>query len=705
MKQFNFLLFLFVLSKLCLAEDYINPPKDPPYTTNICIRLTPNSPSYEILLQKKYFPSYRVDCQIQAGSCDWLVITNGIESTGEVFESFVVSAKESHFNDPDARFVFTTTETGIIENNGEYGEFNPRMNTQFTNIPGDRTVNWIVQWDLAPGNTSNEDDIPIISVGLPDNSVEKYILYGECDDDAISIIDSDYLRFTPTETSGKIYVAFPTPRPQCNIKLSLIQLNANNEYVTLASCTQYASNSSFKPFLTFNNLDVTKTAFIEICFYHNSSQYNVDYKIAVLNCQTVGETINWLSDGVQIVIPQNTGTAYVSFQNLNSIMCMEAHARNEFSIEFYDENFNKINNSLTKLYDDSSELYKIRKQINDLSINENTIAKIVFTQMFEWGCYIKISRIKPIILIHGIDACPRTPRDNTFFGSLKDNNPYWLLRPYGCYDFPWSSMLSIKDKYVGKNILGDFIQSNRGSHDLKTTVVAHSAGCIMTYYECQEHNVSFQKNVDNIVFAGPPLLGSYLADQSILLAPIDYIIKRTSHENMNLIARGTKANWERGNPPFLFDNQRVTVVIGLRKYIYANEVAYSIVDSLNKYKNYSIVPKYQSFLQDRANNAFLHVDIWWDVIADNIEGLSEYMTGLLAKCYVSFHSSELNKRNRSDSAVGTYSAYLNRNSFFYGINSRFTDNIHSGIQRFSSDNVVFFNAVRDRLAISFTGGE
>ena len=706
MKRLGLIAYIFVFAYLSFGEEHVNPPKDPSYTTNICIRLSRGTPNFEILLRKKYFPDYNVDCQIHTNRCDWLVITNGVESAGEVFESYVVSVKDSFYNEPDACYIFTTTETGITDAFGEYGAFDPRLNTQFTNIPGDRTVNWRGQWDAAPCGTVNVDIIPSLNVGLPDNNVKQYILYGETDHDAVSIVDSDYYRFTPTETSGKIYAAFPTPMAQCQIKIHLIQLDANNEHVTVASSINHATNCSFKPLLTFNNLDINKPAYIEVSFNHNSSQRNIDYKLAILNLQEISETINWSSGGSQITLPQAPRPVYISFKNLNSTMCFETACKQAFTVDYYDENFEKINsNKIEEINDVYNQENLIRHRIINLCVGENTIAKIKFDQIPYYACKIKISRIKPIILVHGIDACPRTPDGDTFFGDLKDNNPFWELRPYECHDFPWSSLQSIKNTYVSKNKLRNFIKSKRGVNDLKATIVAHSAGCVMTYYDCQEHNASFRENVDNIVFAGPPLLGSSLADNNMILALGTVLIKRTSPGNMNLISRGTEENWKRGNTPFLFNHQQVSVIIGLRKYATVDELANSIVDSIDKYKNYNFFPKYQSLLKDMANNTFINIDIWWDVIADSIESVLEFWTIMFANWNVSLHSSELHKSNRSDSAVGTYSAYLNNNPCFSGINSKFTNRIHSQIQRFSSNNEDFLEVIRDRLAIIEPTGE
>lgn len=688
------LIFLFLLLLMNHTGVFANPPKDPAYTTNICIRLTPNDSYYEIFLRKLYLPGYMVDCHISYSSCNWLAISNlSTNAEGDLFDVFSVSVRDDHKGDPDARFIITTTEIGRTEDNGE---FDPLQNTQFTNIPGDRTVHWIIQWDLAPCNTFDENSIPTIDVGIPDNGADEYILYGERDDGAVSLVDSDYLRFTPTETSGKIYACFPSPRAQCEINVNLIQLDGNNEHITLASCTKSASNSSFEPILIFDNLDLNKTAFIEVYFNHNSSQFNVDYEFIVLNYSSIEETKNWLLGGTDIIPPGAEKTAYISFNNISSNICIEVHSTIAFSIKYFDDNLNEKSNGIKTELLNGDPITDLRHSLCNLITNENTIVKIDFCQTPASPCKIKLTRIKPIVLVHGIDACPRTPDGCSFFGNLIENDHYWQLRPYVCHDFPWDSMLSIKKKYVGKNILGNFIASSRGVNGLKVTVVAHSAGCLMTYYECQEHNESFINNVDNIVFAAPPLLGSYLADQSIVLAPIDYAIKRTSHENMNLIARGTEENWKRGHTLFLFEHNRVTVVIGLRKYASADETANSITDSIDKYH---YIPKYHSFLKNMAAKAYFSIDIWWDVIADSIEGIAETISNFISNIYNPFHSSELNKHNRSDSAVGTYSAYLNNNSCFSGINSVFTDKIHSQIQLFSEDNEEFFQAIKDRLSI------
>ena len=312
------LIFLFLLLLMNHTGVFANPPKDPAYTTNICIRLTPNDSYYEIFLRKLYLPGYMVDCHISYSSCNWLAISNlSTNAEGDLFDVYSVSVRDDHKGDPDARFIITTTEIGRTEDNGE---FDPLQNTQFTNIPGDRTVHWIIQWDLAPCNTFDENSIPTIDVGIPDNGADEYILYGERDDGAVSLVDSDYLRFTPTESSGKIYACFPSPKAQCEINVNLIQLDGNSEHITLASCTKSASNSSFEPILTFDNLDLNKTAFIEIYFNHNSSQFNVEYKLIVLNYNNIEETKNWLLGGTNISPPGNEKTVYISFITLKVIL-------------------------------------------------------------------------------------------------------------------------------------------------------------------------------------------------------------------------------------------------------------------------------------------------------------------------------------------------------------------------------------------------
>lgn len=701
MKASAKLIILFSLLLMNHMGVFANPPKGPPYTTNICVRLTPNDSYYEILLRKLYLPEYRVNCQISNVNCDWLVVSNlSTNVEGDLYDVYSVSVPEDHKHDPDARYIITTTEIGIRENDGDYGEFDPHQNTQFTNIPGDRTVHWIIQWDLAPGNTFDVNDIPTINVGIPDNGAKQYILYGERDNDGVSLVDIDYLRFTPTEINGYIYASFPHPEPQSKLVVSLMQFNGNDQLETINASTNNASNSNFERVITFDNLDTAKAAYVKISFIYATCRNNVEYKLAIFNCTEVKETEDWLANGTEIGCPQSLRPVYVSFKNLKDVMCVETTSSNTFTVDYYDEDFKKINSNKTEeinsRYDDANV---VRHRISNLRINENTIAKITFDQIPTDGCNIKLSRIKPVVLIHGIDACPRTPNGRSFFGDLINDNPYYGLRPYECHDFPWDSMISIKKTYVGKNVLSNFIESVREIDSLKVTIVAHSAGCVMTYYECQEHNASFTNNVDNIVFAGPPLLGSYLADQSIVFAPIDYAIKRTSPENLNLIARGTEEIWERGHTPFLFNCQRVSVIIGLRKYITADEAGTSIVDSIDKYKDYDFFPEYHSLLSDLKNIASFNIDIWWDVIADSFEGIGELIVGLLARLHISFHSSELHRLNRSDSAVGTYSAYLNNNQCFQGINSKFTDQIHSQIQRFATDNEDFFNVIRDRLAI------
>ncbi len=70
--------------------------------------------------------------------------------------------------------------------------------------------------------------------------------------------------------------------------------------------------------------------------------------------------------------------------------------------------------------------------------------------------------------------------------------------------------------YVGKRdgTLGKFIIDRRTHNDLKATIVAHSMGCLLTYYQCNNSEIPFRQIVDNIVLTAPPFFGSSAANSA-----------------------------------------------------------------------------------------------------------------------------------------------------------------------------------------------
>ena len=121
MKASAKLIILFSLLLMNHMGVFANPPKDPPYTTNICIRLTPNDSYYEILLRKLYLPEYRVNCQISNVNCDWLVVSNlSTNVEGDLYDVYVYDSEKSDAFTIDSLAVENTINVVYNKLDGKY---------------------------------------------------------------------------------------------------------------------------------------------------------------------------------------------------------------------------------------------------------------------------------------------------------------------------------------------------------------------------------------------------------------------------------------------------------------------------------------------------------------------------------------------------------------------------------------------------------
>ena len=677
---------------------------EPEQVRYIIVRLDKNASSYTMDLKKRYPPSYNVDVTINEPDCDWLEweqITSG--DPDELYIEYIFSVKQDFLNAPDLRVEFQTTEVARKDNNGNYGYFDPYQNTEVSEPPRNRRTIWIFQWDPCPSNNDDDSMIPQITPSLPENGTAQYTLFGEIDGNAMNtngVEEIDYFRFMPSESSVQIFMAFPSGYRNTQVVVSVGQFGTVN-YEVLNAVTNMPSNSSFEQILEFDNLIPNATAYVRISFLNYTNSQNINYKLAVFNCKRIFETTDW-EVGADVYVSNDSGPVYISFRNLNETMSFQTSLNvtldSSYSIYFYNDQFERVFNDIYPQFSmvDENNFNHKRYPLTNLDGGKLSFVKFIIDSSFDETIKLKLSRLKPVILVHGIDASPRYEGDGTSFGDLIDNNQYYDIRPYVAYDFPWSSMKSIKKRYVGNGFgggtLGAFISNKRQGNDLKATTVAHSAGCLMTYYLCQEHNTQFKDNVDNILFAAPPMLGSSLASQGDYTKYFSVPFKRTSKENFDLIARGTKANWDRGKTDFKFMTENTTVIAGTRKNIYPNEVMISSINSIAKYKNLKLLINTDSRWR-------LHLDVWYDVFVDTIEGILE--TGLGLEAYwpsIIWHSHELHKHNISDSAVGIYSACLTNNHHFRGIETKIVHQIHSDIKIFAGkDNLTLYEALRDRL--------
>lgn len=669
-----FLIFLF-FSFHCLGEGN---------QTNVikkCNRFLNYNDTYEFEIQTLYPPSYEVN--VTVSDIYWLDKEETTEtgSYGALFKKYTLKVKEGYLNNVDLWDIITIREVAKRGPDGQTGVFDPTKNTLEGAPPEDRTTELICQFDVSPDDDAHKMNAPILENDISNVGLKRYILFGseDCGIDR----DIDYLRFTPENSSCKIFMSVGK---NANLITSLEQ---NNEIIY--SSTQACLSDTLYKIIDVNNLQSDVEAYIKIEFAQNADTYNTPYKIVLLDCCEISETEDWDSLGHSVSISQNNqgyfASAFCVFENIDSVMCFEAEADCGFAINFYDGKFDEMVNNITEELNDRHK--HTRYKLNNLQGDGNSIAKIYFNDPYISSCSVKLSRIKPIILVHGIDASPREDGDLTSFGELGNDTQYFDIRPYKSHDFSWDSLFSITDRYVGngrsENTLGHFIKAKTHTSGLKAIVVAHSAGCLITYYECQKHNESFKEHVDGIVFAAPPLFGSYMADTSLITRQFSIPIKRTSNKNLDLLSRGTEKNWERGTIDFNFS--KVSVAAGRRQHITWDEVAISVFDSFKKLKRIK-----NPFNYFDIKNYIIYADILWDFIADAHEGLLERTIGR----DFALHNSELYSRNISDSAVGTYSAYINLNNHFHGVELRSSYRIHSEVQLFKPENDPIYQAVKER---------
>ena len=577
------------------------------------VRLNKNTTSYTKKFKTLYLPEYEVNVTLNPPNCNWLEWEIS-ESEDEVEYTFRII--ETFKNSPDLRVEFHTREKAVKDPDGNYGDYDPDENTYDEEPPTDLRTTWIFQWDPCPSANTDSEKIPQLTLEFPEDGADQYTLFGNKDDEAVCEQEEiDYFRFMPTEASGQICMAFPSGYRSENIVVNIGQFN-EGQFEVKKAVTITPSHSGFKPLLEFENLTLNVTAYIKISFLNYANTRNLDYKLAVFSCKKISETANWEEDGDIVNCTSDSTPVFVAFTNIKDIIAFQVSTENIYSLSFYNDRFERISNNLSpKLNMKGADRYCLTQLEN----NKYTFVKLTANTYLDNTYKLKLSRLKPVILVHGIDASPWYEGDGTSFGDLIKNEQYYDIRPYVAHDFPWRSTLSIKRKYVGNGTrngtLGAYIASKRDNDDLKAAIVAHSAGCLMTYYFCQEHNNKFKESVDSILFCAPPMLGSALADRNYT-KPLSLVFKRTSGENFDLIARGTKANWMRGTTQFKFPASKATVIYGTRRNITIPEATITSIDSLWKYKNYKLL------LDPR-----LHFDAWYDLFVDSIESGGEYEIG------------------------------------------------------------------------------
>lgn len=647
---------------------------------------------------------YPVDFEVEVIITDkpsWLQVD--IENITNTYLVHRFSIDTNNVSKIDLEATFNLNKLAKRDENGKVGDFTEGVGS--VTMPKDRYETITCQWD--PGadagySISETNKYAFITASLPEpNSGAFYTLFGKSLSNMVA--DVDYYLLKPTSTGYDIWIR--TRGSASNIKLSVVQ---NGEVKASVNLTNIGT---FYKALTCTNLSDNVNAYAVIESQSSNSVANAYYKIAYYDRQDIFEKKNWDDPSANASLSSRNFQVY-AFLALSDKMAVEFYSEkinmwNLTKRDVRNSSFQSITQNCTEKMSGSigvnsfppnSKMSEFERYVfDDLQIS-NTYYCVVSSknqQLIEDRTMeIRISRFKPVILVHGIDAGPKfNEDDSTFFGDLKNATQYFNFRPYACYDFIWDSnkKRGILKEYIGYSDgnLGNFFKEKIKGNDLKATVVAHSMGCLVTYYQCQDDPGKFKKYVNNIMFAAPPFFGSSASNEA-LDWPIVHKLKKTSKPNFELLSRGSQSVWERHDRPLRFKDDKITVAIGTNKYIGAKEFLESTFDSLGK------ISIWDAFNLYKFHKTY---DAISDIFCDGIEGIGELIFGAARRNPKLdwAQKSELYYKNISDSAVGTYSANLKGQKNYNNATTYYVNKLHSETQLFKNDNSEFVNAVRGKI--------
>ena len=663
-------------------------------------RLSPDQTNITVMVRMFYPTDFEVEVNI-VSKPSWLQV--GVKHIGDTNE-YCFSIDVNNISKIDLESTFNLNQLAKRGEDGKVGDFLEGANS--VTMPKDRYETITCQWDPganASYSISETNKYAFITASLPEpNSGEFYTLFGKSLSNMVA--DVDYYLLKPASTGYDIWIR--TSGSASNIKLSVVQ---NGE--VKASVNLTTNIGIFYKALTCTNLSDNVNAYAVIESQSSNSVANAYYKIAYYDRQDIFEKKNWDDPSANASLSSRNFQVY-AFLALSDKMAVEFYSEkinmwNLTKRDVRNSSFQSITQNCTEKMSGSigvnsfppnSKMSEFERYVfDDLQIS-NTYYCVVSSknqQLIEDRTMeIRISRFKPVILVHGIDAGPKFKEDDsTFFGELKNATQYFNFRPYACYDFIWDSnkKRGILKEYIGYSDgnLGNFFKEKIKGNDLKATVVAHSMGCLVTYYQCQDDPSKFKKYVNNIMFAAPPFFGSSASNEA-LDWHIVHKLKKTSKPNFELLSRGSQSVWERHNNPLSFKDDKITVAIGTNKYIEMKDSWKATIDSLDKISFWDVFNLYKFHKTYDAIS---------DIFCDGIEGIGELFVGAARRNPKLDWApkSELYYKNISDSAVGTYSANLKGQKSYNNARTYYAKKLHSETQLFEENNSEFVNAVCGKI--------
>ena len=685
------LLFCVLITQESMGE---HPNPEPSVMTNSTIMcFSPNKLTNSIN-EKIFFPeSYEIEVDLHDVP-DWL---NYVSKTTNDYKTINIFVKPYYRNFADLKAQMLKTCLAKREN-GEVGKYDVPGES---GPPADLYEFINCEWD--PGSDSTytvgeinkfaylENKIP------PDSGNKTYTLFQTVSTN--NVPDVDYYLLYPRSRNYNIWV-----KNQSNLnnslKVSIIQSNEVKK-------TKIVDKSSdFVLSLSCSNLNEKIESYVKVEHPDGTLITNKQYSLYAKSYYEVKEGKEWDKSKVSANFSNGCQQVIYTFKPLNKNTVFEVSSDvedstlwNNLDICFFDKNYqqhyinnnNIFNGRIKNHFSIETNTNGFFKRFNFTNLQvSNTYYCVVKSNSnfdaFSMRINARVSRIKPVFLVHGIDSSPKSQNDpGTAFDELRESYPYFDIRPFKSYDFIWDSAASgsILDNYVG-NVFGSFISDNRKFNDLKGTIVAHSMGCLLTYYQCKEKNTHFKQNIDNIVLAAPPFFGSATANAACILNPISPIIKKTSSKNLELLSRGTAFNWDRHKYPFVFNHKNISVLIGTDKHATIYDVAVSTFDSASKLTDWNALTDMQVVFDATTDFFFDFFESALEVTVDSMSRISFMVNPI--------KTSEIYYLNRSDGVVGTYSAHFNDN-----IDAEEINQTHSYVQKFNSNNNIFVNKVKSRI--------
>ena len=663
----------------------------------------PDSLTNEVVVRTFYPSNFFVNVSLISYP-NWL--KKDFENCTNVHYKYTFTVKPEFRHSGDKKGSIKITKRIKKDGNGNPGFFDETKVSE--SMPIDCTLLYICGWDPANDSQYGIDETnkyAYLSYGIPNiTGTNSYILFKKKSDDDDD--DKDYYILTPKDTSYQIWTKNKGERNQ-SLTLKLIQDH------TVKKSINIPKSHKFINLLSCDNLSTGSYTYALVEHEGGALSNDVSYCLANFNATPLEENIIWSNLSPPTFLSSSKTSDIFSFMACDDEIAVDFSFQRpkddvNLEIDFYDGDFQPLeDNCITFLDGEKGERsfpktddknYFIRYNLSNLEISNNYFISVSLNPPYEniLSTSIKMSRIRPVFLVHGIDACPRYDGDKSFFGDLINATQYYNVRPYRVYDFPWTSFNKEGIlAYVGKSeeTLGKFIMDRRTNNDLKATIVAHSMGCLLTYYQCNDRAIKFRDIVDNIVLTAPPFFGSSAANTAnhIVWNWLTPYLKRTSAKNFELLSRTTEHVWERYNNPFDFEKSKITVIIGTRKYIEFEEAGSAIVDSLQKIESKGDLINIKKMFDALA-----------DVALDSIEAIAELLTHalMLGQSTISldyFSTSELFYKNVSDSAVGIYSANIKAQHPYAQVKNVEIFDIHSNLQKYQAGNEAFVNAVNERI--------